>query len=128
MSNYFYLLPEDLQLMIFNINKNNNKKINIFNHWRMIFLKKKIYHIEEERFGGIRFIFAKRYDDFIYDEEDKSVDGFSDNFLENYDKIKELKERYPEIIIKHLFNPIYDFDYEEARHIERVRRFLYRIS
>ena len=71
-----------------------------------------------------------RYNDFeeLYDADDKTVDGFSDMFLYCSKEIIELKNKYPPIIIEDLFNCIADFDIQEAKQIEKIRRFLYMIS
>lgn len=146
MDNYFYSLPEDLQTMILNM----NTKMNVFDNFKMMIKKKKhfeqfhwcLYQIDNEyredypcyyyenisRFR--RPEIKERYNDFdeLYDDDRKSVDGFSDWFLYRDDEINELKNKYPKIIIKDLFNCIADFDLAEAKEIERIRRFLYLIS
>lgn len=146
MDNYFYSLPEDLQTMILNM----HTKMNVFDNLKMMIQKKKhfkqfqfcLYQIDNEyredypcyyyeNESGFKCNEIKnRYNDFneLYDYDDKTVDGFSDSFLYKVEEINSLKNKYPKIIIKDLFNCISDFDLAEAKEIERIRRFLYLIS
>lgn len=146
MANYFYSLPEDLQTTILNM----KTKINILDNFKMMMQKKKhfkqlqfcLYEINDEYRVDYPCYYYKnislfrspeikeRYNDFkeIYDDDDKSVDGFSDSLLYHVEKINALKNKYPKIIIQDLFNCIADFDLTEAKQIERIRKFLYLIS
>ena len=146
MKSYFDLLNQDLQEHIFDI----KTKINVFDNLKMMMHKKK--HFQEfkycllqmnneyrddypchyyENISSFRDLDSSyRYTDFeeLYDDNDKSFDGKSDRFLYRNDEIIELKNKYPPNIIKDLFNCIVDFDLQEAKQIEKIRRFLYLIS
>jgi len=146
MKSYFDLLNQDLQEHIFDI----KNKMNVFDNMKMMMHKKKhmqqfqfcLYQMDNkyredypchyyENISSFRDSDSSyRYNDFeeLYDENDKSVDGFSDQLLYCSKEIIELKNKYPPIIIKDLFNCIADFDLQEAKQIERTRRFLYLIN
>ena len=151
MKSYFDLLNQDLQEHIFDI----KNKMNVFDNLKMMMHKKKhmqqfqfcLYQMDNkyredypchyyENISSFRDldyyknISSYRYNDFeeLYDADDKTVDGFSDRFLYRDDEIIALKNKYPPNIIKDLFNCIADFDLQEAKQIERTRRFLYLIN
>lgn len=132
MKSYFDLLNQDLQEHIFDI----KNKMTVFDNMQINMNKNQhkqkfsqcfheIWDFEKKRYS----FNEPRYDDFDiwYDDDTKSVTDFSDQLLYCSKEIVEIRNKYPKIVIDDLF-PIANVDLQEAKQIEKIRRFLYLIS
>ena len=143
------ILPEDLQLKILEEKEKINIKYDFFRHIQKQIhntkLKEILYYMlndeNDDEYVGINIL---KHDDFKNDilNNNRYIISLDDELIypfrrdiylyrkELYRKehIKSIINKYPPIIIKDLFPSYYNIDFDELLSIQKIRRFLHRIT
>jgi len=141
------ILPEDLQLKILEKKEKINIKYDFFRHIQKQMhnnkLKEVLYYMlsdENDEYDNEYVGFnIERHDVFqndilnnnryIINLDDELINPFRrDIYLYRKEHIKSIINKYPPVIIKDLFPSYYNIDFDELLSIQKIRRFLHRIT